>query len=100
MRVPILIALFISLIVTGCKIDAPLPKNAVILHQNIFVDEIEQGTPQTIQLPNGTGVTWKMPKALHDGQLLKVRDVEGEPPYYIKVKIIKRDPPTKTTDKK
>ena len=100
MRVSILIALFVFLSVTGCQIDAPLPKNAVILHQQIYIDEIEQGTPQTIQLPNGTGVTWKMPKKLHDGQLLKVRDVEGEPPYYIKVTIIKRDPTTQTTDKK
>lgn len=100
MKASILIALFVSLILTGCKVDAPLPKNAVILHQNIYVDEIEQGTPQTIQLANGTGVTWKMPKTLYDGQLLKVRDVEGEPPYYIKVKIIKREPAIKTTDKK
>jgi len=97
MRVLFLVVLFVSIMLTGCQVDTKLPANAVILHQNIFIDEIEQGTPQTIVLANGKGVTWKMPKTLHDGQLLKVRDVKGEPPYYIKIKIIKRE--TKTPKK-
>ncbi len=88
-RVLLLLAVVVG--VTACQINTPLPKNAVILHQNIFVDEIQKGTPQTIQLPNGTVVTWKMPQRLKDGQLIKVRDIPGEPPYYIKISIIKRD---------
>ncbi|MCK5808968.1 hypothetical protein KAH37_08295 [bacterium] len=100
MRYLLLFVFFLSVIVSGCHVDTPLPKNAVILKQNIYVDEIENGTPQTIVLANGKGVTWKMPKTLHDGQLLKVRDVKGEPPYYIKITIIKREPKTEKKDKK
>lgn len=100
MRISIVFLFVLSLGVIGCKVDAPLPKNAVILQQNIYVDEIENGTPQTIQLQKGTTVTWIMPKTLKDGQLLKVRDVKGEAPFYIRVTIIEREPKQKKSESK
>ena len=75
----------------SCKIDAPLPPDAVILEQILYVDEVQRGVPQTILMPNGTGVTYKMPEKLTDGQLIKIRDVPGERPYYIRVRLRFRD---------
>jgi hypothetical protein len=42
-------------------------------------------------MPSGTTVTYKMPEKLHDGQLIKVRDIEGERPYYIRISLRYRD---------
>jgi hypothetical protein len=77
--------------ICSCKVDPKLPPDAVVLEQIIYADEVIKGTPQTIQMPNGTGVTYKMPEKLTDGQLIKVRDVPGERPYYIRVRIRFRD---------
>ncbi len=84
-------AMFLIALVS-CEIKEKLPENAVVLEQVIFVDEVERGIPQTIQMPNGTVVTYKMPTKLADGDLIKVRDMPGERPYYIKVKLQRREP--------
>ncbi len=73
--------------VTGCKVTQTLPPDAVVLEQIIYVEEVQKGTPQTIQMPNGTTVTYKMPEKLHDGQIIKIRDIPGERPYYIKIQL-------------
>lgn len=79
------------LIIAGCTIEEKLPYNAVVLEQVIYVDEVQNGTPQTVQMPNGKAVTYKMPEKLTDGQLIKIRDIKGEPPYYIRVKLRERE---------
>ena len=79
------------LIIAGCTIEEKLPYNAVVLEQVIYVDEVQNGTPQTVQMPNGKAVTYKMPEKLTDGQLIKIRDIQGEPPYYIRIKLRERD---------
>ena len=87
------IFVFSALSVLSCKVqvDQKLPEDAVVLDQIIFFDEVRQGVPQTIQLPNGTVVTYKMPEKLYDGQLIKVKHVEGERPYYIKISLRDRN---------
>ena len=80
----------ILFLVAGCKVTQTLPPNAVVLEQIIYVEEVQKGTPQTIQMPNGTTVTYKMPEKLHDGQIIKVRDIPGERPYYIKIQLKQR----------
>jgi hypothetical protein len=90
-----LMVLFFSVFSTACQIDQKLPYNAVVLEQIIFVDEVKEGVPQTIQMPNGTTVTYKMPAKLQDGQLIKVRDIEGEDPYYIRILLRHRDEQSK-----
>lgn len=85
--------IFTALFMLSCKVqvDQKLPEDAVVLDQIIFFDEVRQGVPQTLQLPNGTVVTYKMPEKLYDGQLIKVKHVEGERPYYIKISLRNRD---------
>jgi len=78
---------FLVFIATGCKVTQTLPADAVVLEQIIYVEEVQKGTPQTIQMPNGTTVTYKMPEKLQDGQIIKIRDIPGERPYYIKVQL-------------
>lgn len=75
----------------SCKVTQTLPPDAVVLEQIIYVDEVQKGTPQTIQMPNGTTVTYKMPEKLQDGQIIKIRDIPGERPYYIKVQLKHRN---------
>ena len=75
----------------GCKVTQTLPADAVVLEQIIYVDEVQKGTPQTIQMPNGTTVTYKMPEKLHDQQIIKIRDIPGERPYYIKIQLKHRE---------
>lgn len=87
----ILFSFFFLTLLNGCVVEEKLPYNAVVLEQVIFTDEVIEGVPQTIQMPNGKAVTYKMPAKLQDGQLLKVRDVKGEPPYYIRVSLKIRD---------
>ena len=87
----IAISLIVLVFLISCEVEPQLPYNAVVLEQIIYVDEVKQGIPQTVQMPNGKVVTYKMPMKLKDKQLLKVRDVEGEPPYYIRVMLRERD---------
>lgn len=87
----IAISLIVLVFLSSCEVEPQLPYNAVVLEQIIYVDEVKQGIPQTVQMPNGKVVTYKMPMKLKDKQLLKVRDVEGEPPYYIRVMLRERD---------
>ena len=75
----------------GCEVEPKLPENALVLDQVIYVDEVQEGVPQTVQMPNGKVVTYKMPMKLKDKQLIKIREVEGEPPYYIRVFLRERD---------
>ncbi|HNW81892.1 MAG TPA: hypothetical protein PKG52_03275 [bacterium] len=84
---------FILLFFWGCKvqIDQQLPEDAIVLDQILFIDEVQSGVPQTLQLPNGTVVTYKMPEKIYDGQLIKVKHVEGERPYYIKISLRNRN---------
>ena len=73
------------MMLTGCEVEPKLPENALVLDQVIYVDEVQEGVPQTVQMPNGKVVTYKMPMKLKDKQLIKIREVEGKPPYYIRV---------------
>lgn len=91
----ILSAALAAWLLTACEIKEKMPDDAVVLEQVIFIDEVQQGIPQTIQMPNGTVVTYKMPVKLADGDIIKVRDMPGERPYYIKVKLQRRDPNVK-----
>ncbi|MBP5405928.1 hypothetical protein J6Z19_02105 [bacterium] len=91
----IAISLFFLMFLCGCEVEPQLPYNAVVLEQVIYVDEVKEGIPQTVQMPNGKVVTYKMPMKLKDKQLLKVREVEGEPPYYIRVMLRERDAKSK-----
>ena len=75
----------------GCEIEPKLPENAFVIDQVIYVDEVKEGVPQTVQMPDGKVVTYKMPMKLKDRQLIKIREVEGEPPYYIRVFLRERD---------
>jgi len=81
----LVLAMFVFLV--SCKITQTLPPDAVVLEQIIYVEEVRKGTPQTIQMPNGTTVTYKMPEKLHDQQIIKIRDIPGERPYYIKIQL-------------
>lgn len=76
---------------TGCEVEPQLPDNALVIDQVIYVDEVQEGVPQTVQMPNGKVVTYKMPVKIKDKQLIKIREVEGEPPYYIRVMLRERD---------
>lgn len=76
---------------TGCEVEPKLPDNALVIDQVIYVDEVQEGVPQTVQMPNGKVVTYKMPVKIKDKQLIKIREVEGEPPYYIRVMLRERD---------
>ena len=89
------VLMFLLMFLAGCEVEPQLPYNAVVLEQVIYVDEVQKGVPQTVQMPNGKVVTYKMPMKLKDKQLLKVRDVEGEPPYYIRVMLRERDAKSK-----
>ena len=91
----IAVSLFFLMFLCSCEVETQLPYNAVVLEQVIYVDEVKEGIPQTVQMPNGNVVTYKMPMKLKDKQLLKVREVEGEPPYYIRVMLRERDAKSK-----
>ena len=82
---------FFLMFLVGCEVEPKLPENALVLDQVIYVDEVQEGVPQTVQMPNGKVVTYKMPMKLKDKQLIKIREVEGEPPYYIRVFLRERD---------
>ncbi len=75
----------------SCKVKATLPENAVVIDQLIYVDEVEKGTPQTVTMPDGETFTFKMPEKLSDGDTIKIRQRKNEKPYYIRVKLKKRD---------
>lgn len=87
MKTCFFLSLAIFVFSAGCKITQTLPPDAVVLEQVVYVDEVQKGTPQTIQMPNGTTVTYKMPEKLHDQQIIKIRDIPGERPYYIKIQL-------------
>lgn len=72
------------------SIERKIPEDAVIAQEVIFIDEVEEGEPQTVQFPGGKVLTYKMPPELKDGQIVKIKEIEGEPPYYIKFKLKKR----------
>ena len=92
----IAVSAFFLMFLAGCEVEPKLPENALVVDQVIFVDEVKEGVPQTVQMPDGKVVTYKMPMKLKDKQLIKIREVEGEPPYYIRVFLRERD----TEDKK
>ena len=72
------------MMLTGCEVEPKLPENALVLDQVIYVDEVKEGVPQTVQMPDGKVVTYKMPMKLKDKQLLKIY-AKGDRPYYIRV---------------
>ena len=72
------------MMLTGCEVEPKLPENALVLDQVIYVDEVKEGVPQTVQMPDGKVVTYKMPMKLKDKQLIKI-DAKGDRPYYIRV---------------
>ena len=84
-------ALLFLMFSIGCEVEPQLPDNALVIDQVIYVDEVQEGVPQTVQMPNGKVVTYKMPVKIKDKQLIKIREVEGEPPYYIRVMLRERD---------
>ena len=79
----------------GCEVEPKLPENALVIDQVIYVDEVKEGVPQTVQMPDGKVVTYKMPMKLKDKQLIKIKEAEGEPPYYIRVMLRERDAKSK-----
>ena len=87
----IAVSAFFLMFLAGCEVEPKLPENALVVDQMIFVDEVKEGVPQTVQMPDGKVVTYKMPMKLKDKQLIKIREVEGEPPYYIRVFLRERD---------
>ena len=72
------------MMLTGCEVEPKLPENALVLDQVVYVDEVQEGVPQTVQMPDGKVVTYKMPMKLKDKQLIKI-DAKGDRPYYIRV---------------
>ena len=74
MKTNFIVALFFVALMSGCKVNQTLPKNAIVRDQVIFYDEVKKGTPQTIQMPNGTTVTYKLPDTVTDGQLIKIKE--------------------------
>lgn len=72
------------------SVESKIPEDAVVAKEVVFTDEVEKGEPQTVQFPGGKVLTYKMPEKLRDGQVVKIKDIEGEPPYYIKFKLKKR----------
>ena len=83
--------MFFLVFLCGCEVEPKLPKNALVIDQVIYVDEVKEGVPQTVQMPDGKVVTYKMPMKLKDRQLIKIKEAEGEPPYYIRVMLRERD---------
>ena len=77
------------MMLTGCEVEPKLPENALVLDQVIYVDEVKEGGPQTVQMPDGKVVTYKMPMKLKDKQLIKI-DAKGDRPYYIRVSLKER----------
>ena len=84
-------SLLFLVMLTGCEVEPKLPDDAIVLDQVIYVDEVQKGVPQTVQMPDGKVVTYKMPMQVKNGQLLKVHEAKGEPPYYIRVFLRERD---------
>lgn len=74
----------------GCEVEPKLPEDALVLDQVIYIDEVQTGVPQTVQMPDGKVVTYKMPMKLKDRQLIKI-DAKSEHPYYIRVTLRERD---------
>ena len=81
---------FFLVFMAGCEVEPKLPENALVLDQVIYVDEVKEGVPQTVQMPDGKVVTYKMPMKLKDRQLIKI-DAKGDRPYYIRVSLKERD---------
>lgn len=87
----IAVSVLFLMFLAGCEVEPKLPENALVIDQVIYVDEVQEGVPQTVQMPDGKVVTYKMPMKLKGKQLIKIREVEGEPPYYIRVSLKERD---------
>ena len=81
---------FFLMFLAGCEVEPKLPENALALDQVIYLDEVKEGVPQTVQMPDGKVVTHKMPMKLKDRQLIKI-DAKGDRPYYIRVSLRERD---------
>ena len=77
------------MMLTSCEVEPKLPENALVLDQVVYVDEVQEGVPQTVQMPDGKVVTYKMPMKLKDKQLIKI-DAKGDRPYYIRVSLRER----------
>ena len=85
----IVFSVLFLMMLTGCEVEPKLPENALVLDQVIYVDEVQEGVPQTVQMPDGKVVTYKMPMKLKDKQLIKI-DAKGDRPYYIRVSLKER----------
>ncbi|MBQ4437464.1 hypothetical protein II898_01170 [bacterium] len=85
----IVFSVLFLMMLTGCEVEPKLPENALVLDQVIYVDEVKEGVPQTVQMPDGKVVTYKMPMKLKDKQLIKI-DAKGDLPYYIRVSLKER----------
>ena len=62
----IVFSVLFLMMLTGCEVEPKLPENALVLDQVIYVDEVKEGVPQTVQMPDGKVVTYKMPMKLKD----------------------------------
>lgn len=85
----IVFSVLFLMMLTGCEVEPKLPENALVLDQVVYVDEVQEGVPQTVQMPDGKVVTYKMPMKLKDKQLIKI-DAKGDRPYYIRVSLRER----------
>ncbi len=86
----IAVSVLFLMFLAGCEVEPKLPENALVIDQVIYVDEVQEGVPQTVQMPDGKVVTYKMPMKLKDKQLIKI-DAKGDRPYYIRVFLRERD---------
>ena len=86
----IVFSVLFLMMLTGCEVEPKLPENALVLDQVVYVDEVQEGVPQTVQMPDGKVVTYRMPMKLKDRQLIKI-DAKGDRPYYIRVSLRERD---------
>ena len=86
----IVFSVLFLMMLTSCEVEPKLPENALVLDQVVYVDEVQEGVPQTVQMPDGKVVTYRMPMKLKDRQLIKI-DAKGDRPYYIRVSLRERD---------
>lgn len=87
----ITVSLVSMFFVCGCQVEPKLPDDALVIDQVIYVDEVKEGVPQTVQMPDGKVMTYKMPPKLQDRQLIRIQGKEGEPSYYVRVMLRERD---------
>jgi len=86
--------------ISSCKVQAKLPVDAVVLDTIIYTDEVQSGQPQTVEMPDGTVFTYKMPEKVSDRDVIKIKQDKNGKSYYIRVKLVERNGQESTAPKK